>query len=431
MTATTDDGGRSVEPVEVEIEKLVGGGRALAHHDGETWMLSGGLPKERVRVVELNRRTGVVEGRVESVVKHPHAARLDDPCIHAPSCGGCDWPHVDPSPGAGLKAEAAAEAVRFAPELADRLRAAPVKDSPMAYRLRSRLHWDPASGILGFYEPRSWRVTEIVMCRIVSPTLRAALSELANALSRSCPAPVDLEWLEDLTANRCVAGLRPGRDGPDVIERSWLPEPGISSVDGFHILDRAGRVGEGWGADSVTMDLPVDLVVPIGSFFQGNRHLAGWLFDRVVEMIGPTPLPTWDLHAGVGFLAAAARHAGERELQLVEPFRPAAGAAQENLPEARVAVGRTAEAFLGRARNLPAEALVLTDPPRSGMTPVLRNRLAGWHPSKIVMLACDPATWGRDTRFLSERGYRLTHVELVDLFPSTHHVEILAVLESQ
>jgi 23S rRNA (uracil1939-C5)-methyltransferase len=47
------------------------------------------------------------------------------------------------------------------------------------------------------------------------------------------------------------------------------------------------------------------------------------------------------------------------------------------------------------------------------------------------MLACDPATWGRDTRFLSERGYRLTHVELVDLFPSTHHVEILAVLESR
>jgi tRNA/tmRNA/rRNA uracil-C5-methylase (TrmA/RlmC/RlmD family) len=64
------------------------------------------------------------------------------------------------------------------------------------------------------------------------------------------------------------------------------------------------------------------------------------------------------------------------------------------------------------------------------MTPELRRRLAGWHPERILMLACDPATWGRDTSYLVDRGYLLSHVELVDLFPSTHHVEILAVLES-
>jgi 23S rRNA (uracil1939-C5)-methyltransferase len=45
------------------------------------------------------------------------------------------------------------------------------------------------------------------------------------------------------------------------------------------------------------------------------------------------------------------------------------------------------------------------------------------------MLACDPATWARDTGFLIERGYRLAHVEVVDLFPSTHHIEVIAVLE--
>jgi len=45
------------------------------------------------------------------------------------------------------------------------------------------------------------------------------------------------------------------------------------------------------------------------------------------------------------------------------------------------------------------------------------------------MLGCDPATWSRDAAVFIEQGYVLDHLELVDLFPFTHHVEILAVLE--
>jgi 23S rRNA (uracil1939-C5)-methyltransferase len=46
-------------------------------------------------------------------------------------------------------------------------------------------------------------------------------------------------------------------------------------------------------------------------------------------------------------------------------------------------------------------------------------------------MSCDPSTWARDAAYLLDEGYRLSHVELVDLFPSTHHVEILAMLESR
>jgi tRNA/tmRNA/rRNA uracil-C5-methylase (TrmA/RlmC/RlmD family) len=179
------------------------------------------------------------------------------------------------------------------------------------------------------------------------------------------------------------------------------------------------------------MALPRPLEVPIGAFFQGNRHLVPWLFDRIRELTGDEPVPTFDLHAGVGFLAAAAAHGVPRRLTLVEPFRPAARAAARNLPEATVAVGRTAEAWLARHHRLPHEALVLADPPRAGLSGPLRGRLAGWHPDRVLMLSCDPATWARDAAFLTSRGYVLAHVELVDLFPSTHHVEVVTVLEAR
>jgi tRNA/tmRNA/rRNA uracil-C5-methylase (TrmA/RlmC/RlmD family) len=185
----------------------------------------------------------------------------------------------------------------------------------------------------------------------------------------------------------------------------------------------------GWGATEVRIALPIPLIVPIGSFFQGNRFLIDPLFRRVAELIGGDPTPVFDLHAGVGFLAAAARFAAERDLTLVEPYREAAMAAGRNLPGAQVVVN-TAEAFVTDAGDLPVDSLVITDPPRAGLSKDLRVRLARWKPQRILMLGCDPATWARDAGFLSDHGYRPEVVEIFDLFPSTHHVEILALLES-
>jgi len=91
--------------------------------------------------------------------------------------------------------------------------------------------------------------------------------------------------------------------------------------------------------------------------------------------------------------------------------------------------GRTAEDFLSGLKNLPRDALVITDPPRRGMSRALRNDLTRWKPDRILMLGCDPATWARDAAHLVDHGYRVTELDLFDLFPLTHHVEILAVLE--
>jgi tRNA (uracil-5-)-methyltransferase len=176
------------------------------------------------------------------------------------------------------------------------------------------------------------------------------------------------------------------------------------------------------------MQLPVALAVPIGSFFQGNRHLLRTFFDRVAELIGPGDGPVIDLHAGVGFLAAAAISVGRSRLTAVEPHPGAAEAAGRNLPTAEVFTG-TAEAYLERQRPPAQDATVIIDPPRTGLSKPLRRRLAEWQPARILSIGCDPATWSRDVTELLGVGYELSRLELLDLFPSTHHVEILALLE--
>jgi tRNA/tmRNA/rRNA uracil-C5-methylase (TrmA/RlmC/RlmD family) len=417
------------ESAEMRAVKLIGGGRCLAHAGGATWMVSGALPGELLLVGVVGRRGRVVEGEALEVLADPHFARLAEPCPHSPACGGCDWPHVAPGPGAELKRGVAGEAAARHPELAGRLAVAPVTASPPAYRLRNRLHWDPQTRAIGFYRHRSWQVSRIDHCRIVSPTLAGLLPGLARALGASCPEPVDVETVEG--DDGVVAALRPSPRGPSVIAASWLPDPVAGlGLAGLHRLSADGDLAHGWGLDRVIMALPIALEVPIGSFFQGNRHLVPWLFETVAALVGAGDEPVFDLHAGVGFLAAAARVAGRSELIVVEVHAPAAAAARRNLPGVRV-VSDTAERFVAGSSGLPARAVVITDPPRTGLTGRLRRDLAGWRPRRIVMLGCDPATWSRDAAELIGAGYRVVHLELVDLFPFTHHVEVLAVLEAE
>jgi tRNA/tmRNA/rRNA uracil-C5-methylase (TrmA/RlmC/RlmD family) len=187
---------------------------------------------------------------------------------------------------------------------------------------------------------------------------------------------------------------------------------------------------EGWGRDRVHIDLPIPLMVPIGSFFQANRHLVQGLFLQVMELVGPGTEQVYDLHGGVGFLAAAARTAGRQLLTLVEPHEAGAEAALINLPGAQI-VNDTAEAFIGSAVDLEPEATVITDPPRAGMSSELRRQLLTWRPHRLLTIGCDPATWSRDAAFFLDNGYSLLSLELVDLFPLTHHVEVLALLETR
>jgi tRNA/tmRNA/rRNA uracil-C5-methylase (TrmA/RlmC/RlmD family) len=419
----------SGSPITLTAGRLIGGGVCLAHHDGATWVVRGALPDETVQVNVTGRRAGVVEAEAVAVVDGGHPLRMADPCPHAPRCGGCDWPFLRGEDGASLKPEMAAEAIRSVPALAAAIRSAPITASADRARLRARLHWDPATRSLGFRARRSHDVEPIPECRVISPAAAAARGALERSLAERCPEPAEVEWLEDLTGLRAVVGLRTARRDSGPPPPDWIPNRDDlpSTIVGAHALSRRGARPGGWGVRELIMDLPIPLVVPLGAFFQGNRHLVPTLFARFGALVGGDDAPIWDLHAGVGFLAAAARHGVPRPLVLSESSPVAAAAARRNLPDATVHVGATAERTLGSHR-LPAEATVLLDPPRSGLSRRLGNQLLERRPRCIVMMSCNVATWARDTKRLQEGGYEISHLELFDLFPMTHHVEVLSVL---
>jgi 23S rRNA (uracil1939-C5)-methyltransferase len=402
----------------LKVESLAGGGRGVARAGGRVWFVAGALPGEEVEAELESERAGVIEARARTVYR-PGPMREKDPCPAAPECGGCDLAHLRRASAKDALREIITGALRHAPaELAAAVARAPVVVSPMAWRLRARLHWDPESRVLGFFSPRSYRAIDISPCRVVSPRLLAALPEIATALTAARAGVGEVEWLEDLESETAVAGWR-GSASP--------PRGPVSGLAGFHPLTEAGAIRRGgWGKQSVVMRLPVPLRVPIGAFFQGNRHLVPLLFARVAEIAASLrPSGVVDLFGGVGFLAAAARHAGAGHVVVVEAQRSAARAAAENLRDAEVAPIEAEEYLLSPAT--PTGTLAVLDPPRSGLTAVARRRLAAWGPEAILWLSCDPAAFGRDAADLLAAGYRLVSLEIWDLFAGSHHAETLAL----
>ncbi len=72
---------------------------------------------------------------------------------------------------------------------------------------------------------------------------------------------------------------------------------------------------------------------------------------------------------------------------------------------------------------------VVLDPPRAGAGPELMELLCSAVRQRIVYVSCEPATLARDLAVAEKSGWQIVDLRAFDLFPHTHHVESVTVLE--
>ena len=140
-----------------------------------------------------------------------------------------------------------------------------------------------------------------------------------------------------------------------------------------------------------------------------------------------------DLYAGVGlftvFLADAVGPEGR--VDGVEGDARAVAHGRENVaayPWAHLHAGSVADVLAGPEVSGRCDVVVL-DPPREGAKRAVVEQVVGRAPRAVVLVGCDPAAFARDVSLFAESGYTLEQVRAFDLFPMTHHVECVALLE--
>jgi tRNA/tmRNA/rRNA uracil-C5-methylase (TrmA/RlmC/RlmD family) len=114
---------------------------------------------------------------------------------------------------------------------------------------------------------------------------------------------------------------------------------------------------------------------------------------------------------------------------MVEGDRRACELARTNAGDRRVRVVRSDVArWVGGPRALAGTDLVVLDPPRTGAGGPVAAAIASARPRAVAYVACDPVALARDVATFAEHGYQLQELVALDLFPTTHHVECVALL---
>jgi len=170
------------------------------------------------------------------------------------------------------------------------------------------------------------------------------------------------------------------------------------------------------------------------SFFQTNTDQALKLYEIAREFAGLTGVENvYDLYTGTGSIALFVSDRCKK-ITGIEYVEAAVIDAKEN---AKLNGVNHAEFFAGDMKSILNQEfiethgkpdVVITDPPRDGMHPDVVAKLLEIEAQRIVYISCNPATQARDIFTLKEK-YNVIKIQSVDLFPHTHHIENIALLE--
>ncbi|MFJ8669739.1 class I SAM-dependent RNA methyltransferase [Streptomyces sp. NPDC093600] len=425
------------EEYEVEVGPVAHGGHCIARTEaGRVLFVRHALPGERVvaRVTEGEETSRFLRADAVTILE-ASKDRVEAPCPFAGpgKCGGCDWQHAKPGAQRRLKGEVIAEQLKrlagLTPEEAgwdgtvmpaegDKL---PAGEVPQ-WRTRVQYAVD-AEGHAGLRKHRSHEVEVIDHCMIAAE----GVSELGiEKRTWEGMASVEAIAASGSGDRQVILTPRPGArlpivelDKPVSVLRVDEKDGGVHRVHGRPFVreradDRTYRVGN-------------------GGFWQVHPKAAQTLVLAVMQGLMPRKGDTaLDLYCGVGLFAGAiADRVGDQGAVLgIESGKRAVEDARHNLQDydrVRIEQGKV-ESVLPRTRITEVDLIVL-DPPRAGAGKQTVKHLSGLGARRIAYVACDPAALARDIAYFKEGGYRVRTLRAFDLFPMTHHVECVAILE--
>ena len=383
------------------MEDVAAGGDGIGHAaDGRVVFVRGAIPGDRVRVAVSEERPTLLRGTVAELLTASDD-RVEAPCAHvADGCGGCGWQHVSVDAQRRLKIRIAEETLRRIGRLDGRVvLGAPLPDAGYRTTIRCLV----VEGRAAFRTEGSHEPVPVGRCHVAHP----ALDELITHGRFGDAEEVTLR-VGAATGERLV------RFAPSVPEGVELPAD-VRVVGADELA--AGR--RAWFTEEVAGRR---FRVSADSFFQTRTDGA----QALVEAVRAAGGDRWgrghlvDLYGGVG-LFASCLGAG-MSVTLVESGRSSTADARHNLADRDARVIKVAA---GRWRPSPAD-VVVADPPRAGLGRDVVDRIVATGASRLVLVSCDPASFGRDAGLLHGAGYRLGATTLVDLFPHTPHVELVS-----
>ena len=437
--------------------------------DGMAVFVSGAVPGDVVDVFVQKKRKGYVEGNVENLVQ-ASPSRVEPFCSHFGICGGCKWQNLEYETQLEHKNQAVLDAFDRIAKV-DVGEFLPILGAPETRFYRNKLEFgfsnrrwllqEELSTVetvppgLGFHRAGAFdKVVDIDKC-----WLQADPSNAIRNSAREIALEQKLEFynlrenkgfLRNLMIRLCESGeimvlmsfAQPEQDKIDQFLEALYQQHESEITTIVYCVNQ--KLNDSvfdqemitWNGPGFVIEQMGDLKFKIGpkSFFQTNTRQGKNLYDTVVdfaELKGTENV--YDLYTGTGSIALyVANHC--KQVVGIEEVPDAIEDARKNQELNAI---ENAVFYAGDVKEVLSEEfinkhdkpdLVITDPPRAGMHLKAVNFLLDLEAPRIVYVSCNPSTQARDLNILDSK-YRVVKVRPVDMFPHTHHIENVALLE--
>lgn len=456
----------------LEITGIAAEGKSIARVDDKVVFVPFAAPGDVVDVRIKKSRSSYMEGELVRV--HTYSPDRTIPfCSHFGVCGGCKWQHLPYEQQLDFKNQQVLDSLQRIGKLDLRqVDVLPIVASDKITHYRNKLEYtfsnkrwltsdeigtgEPVKDMngLGFHVPGLFdKVLDVHTCWLQpEPSNQIRLSVKAFAQEHKMPffdfrdktgllrnLIVRNNWRGEIMVVVVFAREEPAQREkllehiaatfPDVVSLAYV----INTKKNDSIADLEPVIYKGKPYLIEEMD-GLQFRVGPKSFFQTNSGQALQLYRIALNFAGLSGHElVYDLYTGAGTIALfVSRHADK--LIGIEYVDEAVVHARENATLNRL---DNVQFFAGDMAAILDDVffqkhgfphVVITDPPRAGMHPKVIKQLLNSSAERIVYVSCNPATQARDIELLSPK-FTVTKVQPVDMFPHTHHVESVVLLE--
>ncbi|WP_369012779.1 23S rRNA (uracil(1939)-C(5))-methyltransferase RlmD [Flavobacterium anhuiense] len=438
--------------------------------DGKVIFIPNVVPGDVVDVQTLKKRKAYYEGK--AVKFHELSEyRVDPICEHFGVCGGCKWQNMKYSQQLAFKQNEVKNHLQRIgkielPEFEDILGS----EKQFFYRNKmefsfSNSRWLTEKEIgstedlgnrnaLGFHIPKMWdKILDINKCHLQedpSNAIRNEIRAFANEHNLAFFNPrehsgllrtvmirtvstgeimVLIQFFEDDKENRELILDHLYEKFPQITSLQYV----VNGKQNDTIYDQDVILYKGRNYILEEME-GLKFSINAKSFYQTNSDQAYELYKITRDFAGLTGNETvYDLYTGTGTIAQFVSKKAKKVIGV------------ESVPEAIIDAKANAERnnitncefFVGDMKVVFNEAfiaqhgkpdVIITDPPRDGMHKDVVEQILKIAPKRVVYVSCNSATQARDLALMDEK-YKVTRVRPVDMFPQTHHVENVVLLE--
>jgi 23S rRNA (uracil1939-C5)-methyltransferase len=457
----------------VEVIDAGAKGKTIAKApDGRVIFLHNAVPGDVVDIQTYKKRKSYYEGK--ATVFHTLSDKRTEPvCEHFGTCGGCKWQHMAYEHQLFYKQkEVTNNLTRLGhielPEVT------PILGSEKQYFYRNKMEFSFSDSrwltfdeinsdedfgdrnALGFHIPGMWdKILDVKKCHLQadpSNDIRNAVKAFAvkNNMdffnTRQQTGLLRTLMIRTTSIGEIMVLIQFFKD--DKIKRELLLDflsekfPQITSLQ-YVINEKANDTIYNQevicfsGRDHIFEEMEgLRFKINAKSFYQTNSEQAYELYKITREFAGLTGNElVYDLYTGTGTIAQFVAKQAKRVIG-IEVIPDAIAAAKENaklnnIENVKFYVGDMKTIFNIDFINAHGQPdVIITDPPRDGMHKDVVQQLLNIAASKIVYVSCNSATQARDLALMDAK-YKVTKIQAVDMFPQTHHVENVVLLEKR